>query len=210
MGSAAGSRRAHRHRYGNHQHRLYKSRARGVFLCRHFRRSRYLPVAHDYSGAPEQVSLEQALAALKPVLANSEIAKVGQNLKYDMSVLARYGVIINGPLHDTMLQSYVLNSVASRHNMDALADFNLNRKTIHVEVIAGKGAKQLTFNQVPLEIAGDYAAEDADVTLALHRCLYPQLQAQPSLLKVYNDIDMPLVRIPPWSNARRTGRWSHA
>ena len=155
----------------------------------------YLPVAHDYPGAPEQVSLEQALAALKPVLANSEIAKVGQNLKYDMSVLARYGVIINGPLHDTMLQSYVLNSVASRHNMDALADFYLDRKTIHFEDIAGKGAKQLTFNQVPLETAGEYAAEDVDVTLALHHCLYPQLQAQPSLLQVYNDIDMPLVRI---------------
>ena len=155
----------------------------------------YLPVAHDYPGAPEQVSLEEALAALKPVLANSAIAKVGQNLKYDMSVLARYGVIINGPLHDTMLQSYVLNSVASRHNMDALAGFYLDRKTIHFEDVAGKGAKQLTFNQVPLETAGDYAAEDADVTLALHHCLYPQLQAQPSLLQVYNDIDMPLVRI---------------
>lgn len=155
----------------------------------------YLPVAHDYPGAPEQVSLEEALAALKPVLANSGIAKVGQNLKYDMSVLARYGVIINGPLHDTMLQSYVLNSVASRHNMDALASFYLDRKTIHFEDVAGKGAKQLTFNQVPLETAGDYAAEDADVTLALHHCLYPQLQAQPSLLQVYNDIDMPLVRI---------------
>ena len=155
----------------------------------------YLPAAHDYPGAPEQVSLEEALAALKPVLANSAIAKVGQNLKYDMSVLARYGVIINGPLHDTMLQSYVLNSVASRHNMDALAGFYLDRKTIHFEDVAGKGAKQLTFNQVPLETAGDYAAEDADVTLALHHCLYPQLQAQSSLLQVYNDIDMPLVRI---------------
>ena len=155
----------------------------------------YLPVAHDYPGAPEQVSLEEALAALKPVLANTAIAKVGQNLKYDMSVLARYGVVINGPLHDTMLQSYVLNSVATRHNMDALAGFYLDRKTIHFEDVAGKGAKQLTFNEVPLETAGDYAAEDADVTLALHHHLYPQLQAVPSLLSVYNDIDMPLVRI---------------
>ena len=155
----------------------------------------YLPVAHDYPGAPEQVSLEEALAALKPVLANVAIAKVGQNLKYDMSVLARYGVVINGPLHDTMLQSYVLNSVATRHNMDALAGFYLDRKTIHFEDVAGKGAKQLTFNEVPLETAGDYAAEDADVTLALHHHLYPQLQAVPSLLGVYNDIDMPLVRI---------------
>ena len=155
----------------------------------------YLPVAHDYPGAPEQVSLEEALAALKPVLANVAIAKLGQNLKYDMSVLARYGVVINGPLHDTMLQSYVLNSVATRHNMDALAGFYLDRKTIHFEDVAGKGAKQLTFNEVPLETAGDYAAEDADVTLALHHHLYPQLQAVPSLLGVYNDIDMPLVRI---------------
>jgi DNA polymerase-1 len=155
----------------------------------------YLPVAHDYPGAPEQVSLEEALAALKPVLANFAIAKVGQNLKYDMSVLARYGVVINGPLHDTMLQSYVLNSVATRHNMDALAGFYLDRKTIHFEDVAGKGAKQLAFNEVPLETAGDYAAEDADVTLALHHHLYPQLQAVPSLLGVYNDIDMPLVRI---------------
>ena len=155
----------------------------------------YLPVAHDYPGAPEQVSLEEALAALKPVLANVAIAKVGQNLKYDMSVLARYGVIINGPLHDTMLQSYVLNSVATRHNMDALAGFYLDRKTIHFDDVVGKGAKQLTFNEVPLETAGDYAAEDADVTLALHHHLYPQLQAVPSLLGVYNDIDMPLVRI---------------
>ncbi|MBL6814756.1 MAG: DNA polymerase I [Pseudomonadales bacterium] len=155
----------------------------------------YLPVAHDYPGAPQQVSLQEALAALKPVLENAAIAKVGQNLKYDMSVLARYGVVINGPLHDTMLQSYVLNSVATRHNMDALAGFYLDRKTIHFEDVAGKGAKQLTFNEVPLETAGDYAAEDADITLALHHCLYPQLQATPSLLSVYNDIDMPLVRI---------------
>lgn len=158
-------------------------------------RAAYLPVAHDYPGAPDQISLETAIAALRPVLENSAIAKVGQNLKYDMSVLARYGVAIEGPIHDTMLQSYVLNSVATRHNMDALAGYYLDRKTIHFEDVAGKGAKQLTFNQVPLETAGDYAAEDADVTLQLHHCLYPQLQAEPSLSRVYNDIDMPLVRI---------------
>ena len=155
----------------------------------------YLPVAHDYPGAPDQISLATAIEALRPVLENPKIAKVGQNLKYDMSVLARYGVAIEGPIHDTMLQSYVLNSVATRHNMDALAGYYLDRKTIHFEDVAGKGAKQLTFNQVPLETAGDYAAEDADVTLQLHHCLYPQLQAQPSLSQVYSDIDMPLVRI---------------
>jgi len=158
-------------------------------------RAAYLPVAHDYPGAPDQISLETAITALRPVLENSAIAKVGQNLKYDMSVLARYGVAIEGPIHDTMLQSYVLNSVATRHNMDALAGYYLDRKTIHFEDVAGKGAKQLTFNQVPLEAAGDYAAEDADVTLQLHHCLYPQLQAEPSLSRVYSDIDMPLVRI---------------
>ena len=158
-------------------------------------RAAYLPVAHDYPGAPDQISLATAIEALRPVLENPKIAKVGQNLKYDMSVLARYGVAIEGPIHDTMLQSYVLNSVATRHNMDALASYYLDRKTIHFEDVAGKGAKQLTFNQVPLETAGDYAAEDADVTLQLHHCLYPQLQAQPSLSRVYSDIDMPLVRI---------------
>ena len=158
-------------------------------------RAAYLPVAHDYPAAPDQVSLEQALQALKPVLENPAIAKVGQNLKYDMSVLARYGIAIEGPIHDTMLQSYVLNSVATRHNMDALAGYYLNKKTIHFEDIAGKGAKQLTFNQVPLETAADYAAEDADITLQLHHCLFPQLQAQPRLLSVYTDIDMPLVRL---------------
>jgi len=158
-------------------------------------RAAYLPVAHDYPAAPDQISLQHALQALKPVLENPAIAKVGQNLKYDMSVLARYGVAIVGPIHDTMLQSYVLNSVATRHNMDALAGYYLDRKTIHYEDVAGKGVKQLTFNQVPLETAGDYAAEDADITLQLHHCLFPQLQAQPSLLSVYNDIDMPLVRL---------------
>ena len=166
-------------------------------------RAAYLPVAHDYPGAPDQLSLQHALQALAPVLANPDIAKVGQNLKYDMSVLARYGVAVKGTLHDTMLQSYVLNSVATRHNMDALAGFYLDRKTIHFEDVAGKGAKQLTFNQVPLETAADYAAEDADVTLQLHHCLYPQLQAEPSLLSVYDNIDMPLV--PILSEVERQG-----
>ena len=166
-------------------------------------RAAYLPVAHDYPGAPDQLSLQHALQALAPVLANPDIAKVGQNLKYDMSVLARYGVAVKGTFHDTMLQSYVLNSVATRHNMDALAGFYLNRKTIHFEDVAGKGAKQLTFNQVPLETAADYAAEDADVTLQLHHCLYPQLQAEPSLLSVYDNIDMPLV--PILSEVERQG-----
>ena len=160
-------------------------------------------MAHDYPGAPDQLSLDQALAALTPLLENPNIGKVGQNIKYDMSVLARYGVSFAGPLYDTMLESYVLNSVATRHNMDALAEFYLYRKTIHFEDVAGKGAKQLTFNEVPLETAGEYAAEDADITLQLHECLYPQIQAEPTLLHVFTNIDMPLV--PILSQVERQG-----
>jgi len=166
-------------------------------------RAAYLPVAHDYPGAPDQLTLEQALAALTPLLENPALGKIGQNIKYDMSVMARYGVSFAGPLYDTMLESYVLNSVATRHNMDALAEFYLDRKTIHFEEVAGKGAKQLTFNQVPLETGGEYAAEDADITLQLHECLYPQIQAQPTLLHVFTNIDMPLV--PILSQVERQG-----
>ena len=124
--------------------------------------------------------------------AKSAIAKAGQKPKYDMSVLARYGVAIEGPIHDTMLQSYVLNSVATRHNMDALAGYYLDRKRFTLRTLWERG-QAIDFNQVPLETAADYAA-DADVTLQLHHCLLPQLQAQPRLLSVYTDIDMPLVR----------------
>lgn len=163
----------------------------------------YLPVGHDYPGAPDQLSLEQALSALKPLLENPKIGKIGQNIKYDMSVMARYGVTFAGPLFDTMLESYVLNSVATRHNMDALADFYLDRKTIHFEDVAGKGVKQLSFNQVPIETGGEYAAEDADITLSLHQLLYPQIKANPHLLYVFTHIDMPLV--PILSQVERQG-----
>ena len=158
-------------------------------------RAAYVPVAHDYPGAPDQLSLDAALAMLKPLLEDPKLTKIGQNLKYDMSVLARYGVSFAGPLFDTMLESYVLNSTATRHNMDALAEFYLGRSTVHFEDIAGKGAKQLTFNQIALEVAADYAAEDADITLQLHQHLMPLLQAQPSLEQTFRQIDMPLVAI---------------
>ena len=158
-------------------------------------RAAYVPVAHDYPGAPDQLSLDAALAMLKPLLEDPKLTKIGQNLKYDMSVLARYGVSFAGPLFDTMLESYVLNSTATRHNMDALAEFYLGRSTVHFEDIAGKGAKQLTFNQITLDVAADYAAEDADITLQLHRHLMPLLQAQPSLEQTFTQIDMPLVAI---------------
>ena len=158
-------------------------------------RAAYVPLAHDYPGAPEQVPLDTALALLKPLLEDPKLTKIGQNIKYDMSVLAKYGVSFAGPLFDTMLESYVFNSTATRHNMDALAVRYLGRSTVHFEDIAGKGAKQLTFNQISLDIAADYAAEDADITLQLHRYLMPLLRAESKLEQAFSQIDMPLVPI---------------
>jgi len=155
----------------------------------------YVPVGHGYAGAPDQLPLDNVLAALKPLLEDPTLVKIGQNLKYDMSVLARYGVDVRGAIEDTMLESYVLNSVATRHNMDALAGFYLERGTISFEEVAGKGVKQLTFDQVPVDVATQYAAEDADVTLQLHQVLSSKLSAQPNLLSVYEEIEKPLVRV---------------
>ncbi|MEM7101045.1 MAG: DNA polymerase I [Pseudomonadota bacterium] len=155
----------------------------------------YVPVAHDYVGVPEQLSLDAALEIIRPLLENEGLVKVGQNLKYDISVLARHGVEIKGRIHDTMLQSYVLNSVGSRHNMDELAKRHLGRETIHYEDIAGKGAKQLTFNEIDLAQATEYAAEDADVTLQLHNVLWPQVESQSGIAEVYGQIEIPLVNI---------------
>jgi len=154
----------------------------------------YVPFGHDYLGAPEQLSQEQVLEALRPILESDKHKKLGQNLKYDMSVLANHGIHLRGVAEDTMLQSYVLDST-QRHNMDALAERHLDHTTIHFEDIAGKGAKQLTFNQINLEQAGPYAAEDADITLRLHQTLRPQLQAEPRLLQVYQDIELPLLHV---------------
>lgn len=155
----------------------------------------YLPVGHDYLGAPDQMSLTDALAKLKPLLEDPQQLKVGQNLKYDMSVLGRYDVVLAGIAFDTMLESYVLDSVGSRHNMDALAEKYLNETTVHFEDIAGKGVKQITFNQVPMAEAAHYAAEDADVTLRLHQVLWSKLQQTPSLVSVFSDIELPLVSV---------------
>ncbi|MEM8498400.1 MAG: DNA polymerase I [Pseudomonadota bacterium] len=163
----------------------------------------YVPVAHDYQGAPEQLSRDLVLSLLKPVLEDPKCAKIGQHMKYDMNVLARYEIAINGLLADTMLESYVLNSVSNRHDMDTLAMKFLGHKTVHFEDIAGKGAKQITFNKVPLEQAAPYAAEDADITLRLHQALQPQLDAEPSLASVFNDIEIPLV--PVLSKIERNG-----
>ncbi|SNY49276.1 DNA polymerase I [Arsukibacterium tuosuense] len=155
----------------------------------------YLPLAHDYVGAPQQLNRDDVLAALKPWLQDNNKAKVGQNLKYDRSVLARYDITLQGIRFDTMLESYVFNSVASRHDMDSLALKYLGHSNISFEDIAGKGAKQLSFNQIALEQAAPYAAEDADVTLQLHLKLWPQIQAEPGLAKVLTEIEVPLVTV---------------
>src|SRR5204862_322292 len=146
----------------------------GVSLCIEPGVAAYVPLRHVYPGAPEQLDRERVLAALKPILEDPARGKVGHNLKYDAHVLANAGIRLAGMRFDSMLESYVWNSVATNHDMDADAQRYLGLRTITYEDVAGKGAKQLSFDQVPLERAGDYAAEDADVTLRLHGALWPQ------------------------------------
>jgi DNA polymerase I len=163
----------------------------------------YVPVAHRHPGAPDQLSLSHVLEAMRPVLESEDIAKVGQNIKYDMSVLARHGIDLRGAQFDTMLESYVLDSTATRHDMDSLALKYLGYRTVHFEDVAGKGAKQLRFDDVPLEDAGPYAAEDADITLRLHEALWPKVGEEPTLVSVFESIEMPLV--PILARIERTG-----
>jgi len=163
----------------------------------------YVPLTHDYMGAPEQLDLNWVLAQLKPLLESSKIKKIGQNLKYDANVLSHYDIKLQGVAFDTMIESYCYNSVATRHNMDALALKYLDYKTVHFEDIAGKGAKQLTFNQIDIEKAGHYAAEDADITLRLHQAIFPALKQLPKQLSVYNDIEIPLM--PVLAQMEQTG-----
>ena len=167
----------------------------GVSFCTAPGEAAYVPVAHDYPDAPEQLDRDYVLAALKPLLEDPEVKKVGQHLKYDKNVLANYDITLNGIAFDTMLESYVLNSTAQRHDMDSLALAYLGHKTIHFEEIAGKGAKQLTFNQIPLEQAAPYAAEDADITLRLHLVLWEKLQDTPELKSLLTDVEVPLASI---------------
>jgi len=155
----------------------------------------YVPLAHDYPGAPRQLDRGYVLGRLRPLLEDPGKDKIGQNLKYDRHILANHGIDLRGIRHDTMLQSYVLDSTATRHDMDSLALKYLGHKTIHFEEVAGKGAKQLTFNQVALAQAAPYAAEDADITLRLHGVLWPKLQALPRLRELYETIEMPLVPV---------------
>ncbi|TDN95916.1 MULTISPECIES: DNA polymerase I [Halomonas] len=163
----------------------------------------YIPLAHDYLDAPEQLDREAVLEALRPLWEGDGRTKIGQNLKYDISVLANVGIAVVGPLEDTMLESYVLDSTATRHDMDSLALKYLGEKTITFEEIAGKGAKQLTFNQVALEQAAPYACEDVDITLRLHRELRPRVEAEGRLSEVLEEIELPL--IPVLSRMERTG-----
>jgi DNA polymerase-1 len=163
----------------------------------------YLPLGHDYPGAPQQLDRDEVLAAFKPLLEDSARPKLGHHLKYDTHVLANYGIALTGQRFDSMLESYVLNSVATRHDMDSAAQKYLGIKTIHYEDVAGKGAKQITFNQVDVDRAAEYSAEDADVTLQLHLALWPQIAAVPALKAVYETIEQPLV--PVLYRMERTG-----
>ena len=163
----------------------------------------YVPLAHNYVGAPAQLSRSQVLDKLRPLLESPDCFKVGHNLKYDSNVLGNYGIALHGIRHDSMLESYVLDSTASRHDMDSVALKYLDYHTIHFEDVAGKGAKQLCFDRVTVEAATGYAAEDADITLQLHNKLWPLLTAQDSLKSLYEQIEIPLVSI--LSRMERTG-----
>jgi len=158
-------------------------------------RAAYVPLAHDYPGAPRQLDRAHVLAALKPLLEDAARPKLGQHAKYDLNVLSNVGIEVRGVAHDTMLESYVLNSTASRHDMDTLARRHLGYETIHYEDVAGKGARQIPFSQVDLDTATRYAAEDADITLRLHRAMWPQLERENSLRGIYADIEIPLVPV---------------
>jgi len=167
----------------------------GISLCVEPGKACYIPLAHRYDGAPAQLDKARVLADLRPLLEDPAIGKIGQNIKYDAHIFIGEGIRLRGIAEDTMLESYVLNSTASRHNMDDLAKYYLGRETIHYEDIAGKGAKQKTFDEIELEQASDYAAEDADITLQLHRVLAADLEKHERLASVYRDIEIPLLDV---------------
>ena len=167
----------------------------GVSFAAQAGQAAYLPLMHDYPDAPTQLDRQAVLDALKPLLEDPHKPKLGQNLKYDAHVLANHGIQLRGIQHDTMLESYVFNSTASKHNMDDLAKHYLGVDTIHFEDVAGKGAKQIGFQEIPIGQASEYAAEDADITLRLHQTLSAQLQQQPRLWNLYNEIEIPLIDV---------------
>jgi len=167
----------------------------GVSFCIDPGHAAYVPLAHDYPGAPPQLDRARVLQTLQPLLENPERPKLGQHLKFDMHVLENYGITLRGQRFDTMLESYVWNSTATRHDMDSMAERYLGLHTIHFEDVAGKGAKQISFNQVSVERAAEYAAEDADVTMRLHQLLWPKIQSNAALANLYRDIEQPLVPV---------------
>ena len=171
-----------------------QARVVGVSFAVEEGKAAYVPFGHDYEGAPQQLSEDTVLGALKPLLEDKNKAKLGQNLKYDTHVLINHGIHMQGVAHDTLLESYVLDST-KRHDMDSMASRFLNHNTIHFEDVAGKGVKQLTFNQIDLDEAGPYAAEDADITLRLHNTIHAQLEKNKSLNEVYEKIELPLMSI---------------
>ncbi len=180
-----------------------QARIVGVSFAVHSGEAAYVPLAHDYSGAPKQLDRDQVLEQLRPLLEDQDKLKIGHNLKYDMNVLANHNIELTGIGYDTMLESYVLDSTATRHDMDSLALKYLDHKTISFEDVAGKGSKQVTFNQVNLEQAGPYAAEDADITLRLHAAFWPRLKKEDGLVRVFSELEIPLV--PVLSRMERTG-----
>jgi DNA polymerase-1 len=167
----------------------------GVSFCIEPGHAAYVPLAHDYAGAPAQLDRARVLEALRPLLEDPSLPKLGQHLKFDMHVLENYGIVLRGQRFDTMLESYVWNSTATRHDMDSMAAHYLGLRTIHFEDVAGKGAKQIGFNQVSIERAAEYSAEDADVTMRLHHTLWPRIDAAPRLAQLYRDIEQPLVPV---------------
>jgi DNA polymerase-1 len=167
----------------------------GVSFCIEPGKAAYVPLAHDYAGAPDQLSREAVLGKLKGLLEDPAAAKVGHHLKYDAHVLANHGIALAGMRYDSMLESYVLNSTATRHDMDSCARRYLGVETIHYEDVAGKGAKQISFSQVAIDTAAEYSAEDADITLQLHRVLWEGLTREPTLRKLYEEIEQPLVPV---------------
>jgi DNA polymerase-1 len=171
-----------------------QARLVGISFAVHAHEAAYLPLTHEYSNAPAQLNFEQALDKLRPLLENAQKLKVGQNLKYDYHVFANHGITLRGIAHDTMIASYVLNST-QKHGLDALAQHYLNLETIQYQDVTGKGAKQIGFAQVPIEIATRYAAEDADICLQLHHLLLPKLQQEPALLALYTELEIPFLTV---------------
>jgi DNA polymerase-1 len=167
----------------------------GVSFCIEPGEAAYVPLAHDYAGAPPQLERSHVLDRLRPLLEDPARGKLGQHLKFDMHVLKNHGIALAGQRFDTMLESYLLDSTATRHDMDSMAQHYLGLRTIHFEDVAGKGAKQIPFNQVSVERAAEYSAEDADVTMQLHRALWPRLEATPRLATLYREIEQPLVPV---------------